>query len=105
LRWKSPKVSGLVREYSRFAETIGGDNFHHDCRTRATVDLAYHYRQLTLSNVSDLPVATEAATSGVVEEDPSGGIVSDKILLAFRSGGICAFPGCAKPLVCTASVC
>jgi hypothetical protein len=23
LRWKSPKVSGLVREYSRFAETIG----------------------------------------------------------------------------------
>ena len=27
LRWKSPKVSGLVREYSRFAETIGGDWF------------------------------------------------------------------------------
>ena len=25
-----------------------------------------------------------------------------KILLAFRSGGICAFPGCAKPLVYTA---
>src|SRR6478672_2088978 len=24
LRWKSPKVSGLVRGYSRFAETIGG---------------------------------------------------------------------------------
>ena len=32
LRWKSPKVSGLVREYSRFAETIGGDWFDHDCR-------------------------------------------------------------------------
>ncbi|MCK1338284.1 hypothetical protein ABIB06_007375 [Bradyrhizobium sp. LB8.2] len=27
-----------------------------------------------------------------------------KILLAFRSGGICAFPGCAKPLVYTAIV-
>ena len=27
LRWKSPKVSALVREYSRFAETIGGDWF------------------------------------------------------------------------------
>jgi hypothetical protein len=32
LRWRSPKVSGLVREYSRFAETIGGDWFDHDCR-------------------------------------------------------------------------
>ena len=32
LRWKSPKVSGLLREYSRFAETIGGDWFDHDCR-------------------------------------------------------------------------
>jgi hypothetical protein len=32
LSWKSPKVSGLVRKYSRFAETIGGDWFDHDCR-------------------------------------------------------------------------
>jgi hypothetical protein len=32
LRSNSPKVSGLVREYSRFAETIGGDGFDHDCR-------------------------------------------------------------------------
>ena len=32
LRWKSPKVSGLVRDYSRFAETIGGDWFDHHCR-------------------------------------------------------------------------
>jgi hypothetical protein len=31
-RWKSPKVSSLVREYSRFAETIGGDRLDHDCR-------------------------------------------------------------------------
>ena len=28
---ESPKVSGLVREYSRFAETFGGDGFDHDC--------------------------------------------------------------------------
>jgi hypothetical protein len=35
-RRKSPKVSGLVRECSHFAETIGGDWFDHDCRpTRA----------------------------------------------------------------------
>lgn len=27
-----PKVSGLVREYSRFAETIDRDGFDHDCR-------------------------------------------------------------------------
>jgi integrase len=32
LRWKSQKVSGLVRKYSRFLETIGGDWFDHDCR-------------------------------------------------------------------------
>ncbi|MBI5323068.1 hypothetical protein [Bradyrhizobium sp.] len=32
MRRKSPKVSGLVREYSRFAETIGGDRFDPDCR-------------------------------------------------------------------------
>jgi hypothetical protein len=30
-RRKSAKVSGLDREYSRFAETIGGDWFDHDC--------------------------------------------------------------------------
>jgi hypothetical protein len=29
---KSAKVSGLVRKYSRFAETNGGDWFDHDCR-------------------------------------------------------------------------
>jgi len=31
-RRKSVKVSGLVRENSRFAETIGGDWFDQDCR-------------------------------------------------------------------------
>jgi len=32
-RWrqKSAKVSGLLREYSRFGETLGGDRFDHDC--------------------------------------------------------------------------
>ena len=30
LRRKSLKVSGLVRKYSRFAETIGGDWFDYD---------------------------------------------------------------------------
>ena len=28
---ESPKVSGLVREYSRFAVTFGGDGFDHNC--------------------------------------------------------------------------
>src|SRR6266566_5073285 len=37
-RRKWLKVSGLVREYSRFAETIGGDGFDHDCRLKAAVD-------------------------------------------------------------------
>jgi hypothetical protein len=37
MRRKSPKVSGLVGEYSRFAETIGGDWFDHDCRPRPAV--------------------------------------------------------------------
>ena len=32
LEWKSQKVSGLVRKYSRFVETIGGDGFDQDCR-------------------------------------------------------------------------
>jgi hypothetical protein len=32
LRWKSANVSGLVRKYSRFVETNGGDYFDHDCR-------------------------------------------------------------------------
>ena len=36
---KSPKVSGPVREYSRFAETIGGDWFDHDCRPKFNVSL------------------------------------------------------------------
>ena len=40
LRWKLPKVSGLVREYSRFAETIGGDQFDHNCHPKAAVDFA-----------------------------------------------------------------
>ena len=40
LRRKSRKVSGRVREYSRFAETIGGDWFDHDCRPRAASDFA-----------------------------------------------------------------
>jgi hypothetical protein len=40
--------------------------FDRDCRPRAAVDLAYQFRQLTRSNASDLPVATKAATSGVV---------------------------------------
>jgi hypothetical protein len=31
-RRKSPKVSGRLREYSRFGETIGGDRFDQDCR-------------------------------------------------------------------------
>jgi len=34
LGWRSPKVSGLVCEYSRFAETIGGYRFDRDCRLR-----------------------------------------------------------------------
>jgi len=37
LRWDLPKVSGLVREYPRFAETIGGDWFDHDCRPMSAV--------------------------------------------------------------------
>jgi hypothetical protein len=32
LEVESPKVSGLVREYSRFVETNAGDWFDHDCR-------------------------------------------------------------------------
>jgi hypothetical protein len=32
LRKKSSKVSGQIRKYSRFAETIGGDRFDHHCR-------------------------------------------------------------------------
>jgi hypothetical protein len=35
-----PKVSGYFCEYSRFAETIGGDEFDQDCRTALAVDLA-----------------------------------------------------------------
>jgi hypothetical protein len=46
--WKSPKVSGLVREYSRFAETIAGDWFDHDCR-------------LTVSGVLIAPFAATTA--------------------------------------------
>jgi hypothetical protein len=38
-----PKVSGRVRRYSRFAETIGGDKFDHDCRPILAVDLAKSY--------------------------------------------------------------
>jgi hypothetical protein len=37
MRRKSPKVSGFVRKYSRFAETIGGDVFNHDCRPTEAV--------------------------------------------------------------------
>src|SRR6266480_4080077 len=33
-------VSGLICEYSRFAETIGGDWFDHDCRPKTAVDFA-----------------------------------------------------------------
>jgi hypothetical protein len=36
-RWKSTKVSGLLREYSRFGETMGGDRFDHDCRPTEAV--------------------------------------------------------------------
>jgi hypothetical protein len=32
LRWKLRKVSGLLREYSRFEETVGGDGFDQDYR-------------------------------------------------------------------------
>jgi hypothetical protein len=32
LREKSPKVSGQIRKYSRFAETVCGDRFDHHCR-------------------------------------------------------------------------
>jgi hypothetical protein len=36
---ESLKVSGgLVRGYSRFVETIGGDWFDHDCRSMNAVD-------------------------------------------------------------------
>jgi hypothetical protein len=41
LKWKSPKISGLVREYSRFAETNGGDWYDHDCRPMNAVDFAH----------------------------------------------------------------
>jgi hypothetical protein len=41
LEWKSPKISGLVREYSRFAETNGGDWYDHDCRPMNAVDFAH----------------------------------------------------------------
>jgi hypothetical protein len=37
LKSKSPKVSGRVRGYSRFAETIGGDRFDHNCRPTAAL--------------------------------------------------------------------
>jgi hypothetical protein len=37
LRGKSPKVSGRFRKYSRFGETIAGDEFDQDCRPRAAV--------------------------------------------------------------------
>jgi len=40
MRQESPKVSGLVREYSRFAETFGGDGFDHDCRPTNAVEAA-----------------------------------------------------------------
>ena len=36
LRRKPPKVSGLLRKYSRFGETMGGDRFDHDCRPTDT---------------------------------------------------------------------
>jgi hypothetical protein len=41
LRWKSPKVSGRFREYSRFGETIGGDGFDQDCGPRPAVQFPY----------------------------------------------------------------
>jgi len=47
LRLKSPKVSGHVRGYSRFAETIGGDWFDHDCRPRAALSFRALIRFLT----------------------------------------------------------
>ena len=49
-RWNSPKVSGLVAGYSRFAETIGGDWRDHDCRPRERAP--YGSRTEKLSNES-----------------------------------------------------
>jgi hypothetical protein len=45
-----PKVSGSVREYSRFGETIGGDKFDQDCRPRVAVS----FRFWRLSHTTDL---------------------------------------------------
>src|SRR6187397_2722630 len=47
LRRKSPKVSGLLRKYSRFGETMGGDRFDHDCRPRGLVGSAVTSPPLT----------------------------------------------------------
>lgn len=41
-RRKSPKVSGLLRKYSHFGGTMGGDQFDHDCRPRSAVGFAPH---------------------------------------------------------------
>jgi hypothetical protein len=51
LGWKSPKVSGHVRGYSRFAETIGGDWFDPDggsrSRAQSSTELLMTARQRT----------------------------------------------------------
>ena len=41
LRRKLRKVFGLLREYSRFWETMGGDYFDHDCRPTSAVGFGH----------------------------------------------------------------
>jgi hypothetical protein len=41
------EISGLLRKYSRFGETMGGDRLDHDCRPRDLVGSAVPSPPLT----------------------------------------------------------
>jgi hypothetical protein len=43
---KSPKVSGRIRKYSRFVETIGGDQFDHHCRPTVALCMCWISRPI-----------------------------------------------------------
>ena len=49
-RRKSTKVSGHLREYSRFRETMGGDRFDHDCRPTRALCLGAVFHHAALSS-------------------------------------------------------
>ncbi len=53
-----PKVSGLVREYSRFAETIGGDRFDHHCRPTGAIDYLCGFDSLFIGPRPGLSIDT-----------------------------------------------